>query len=428
MKLRKLARAIRFHPLIHLLATIRGNAKVCVFIEPLWGIPFNLIAPFTTLYMVALGVTDVQIGLILSVSMIVQVAFSFGGGIISDKLGRKTTTNLGDLLGWSLACLIWAVSQNFWFFLAAVLLNSFEQVNQTAWNCLLIEDADGKDILNIYTWITIAGLLSVFFAPVSGVLIGRFSLVPVMRVLYAVFCVTMLIKTWITVRYTTETRQGKIRREQTKGVSVWTMLREYRLLLPRIFRNRDTMQTLVIMVIVYITTMINNNFFGLYVNTVLGVPEQYLAVFPILRAAVMLVFLFVIQHQLQRLPLKIPMQLGLVLYVICQLLLIFSPRGRLFPVALFILLEATAFALVVPRKDSMLAMNVEPRERARTLALMTAFMIAFSSPFGYLCGVLSSVDRRLPFVLSALLYFIAIFVMARFQGREPETFDKPENG
>ena len=426
MKLKKLVQAIRFHPLIDLLATIRGNARVCVLIEPLWGIPFNLIAPFTTLYMVALGVTDVQIGLILSVSMVVQVAFSFGGGIIADKLGRKITTNLGDMLGWSLACLIWAVSQNFWFFLAAVLLNSFEQVNQTAWNCLLIEDADGKDILGIYTWITIAGLLAVFFAPISGMLIDRFSLVPVMRALYSIFCVTMLIKTWITIRYTTETRQGKLRREQTRGVSVWTMLREYRLLMPRIFHNRSTMQTLVIMVIVYITTMVSNNFFGLYVNTRLGVPERYLAVFPILRAVVMLVFLFGIQHLLQRFPLKIPMELGLVLYVICQLLLIFSPPGRLLPVALFILLEATAFALVIPRKDSMLAMNVEPKERARILALMTAFMIAFSSPFGYLAGLLSSVDRRLPFVLSAALYFIAIFVIARFQGKGPEDSGKSE--
>ena len=120
--------------------------------EPLWGIPYNLIAPFATLYMYTLGITDVQIGLILSVAMVVQFFFSFFGGILTDKLGRKATTMLGDFFGWCVACLVWAISDNFWLFLIAVIFNSFEQINQTAWYCLLIEDAEPKDLVGIYTW------------------------------------------------------------------------------------------------------------------------------------------------------------------------------------------------------------------------------------------------------------------------------------
>ena len=411
----RLSQSIRYHPLVDLLLTIKGNPKVCIVIEPLWGIPFNLIAPFTTLYMYAMGVTDIQIGIILSLAMVVQVAFSFFGGIVADKLGRKFTTMIGDFLGWSVPCLIWAVSQNFWFFLAAVLLNSFEQVNQTAWNCLLIEDANEKDILNIYTWITIAGLLAVFFAPISGILVGRFSLVPVVRILYLTFSITMLCKCIITYRFTTETTQGRVRREQTKNISVLKMVAEYKELIPLIFRNRATVQTLAIMVIIYITNMVNTNFFGLYINKSLEISERYLAFFPILRAVVMLLFMFAIQHRLQQISIKIPMQAGLVLYMLCQALLVFSPKGRLMPIVLFILLEAVANALVMPRKDSMLAMNVDPTERARIVALLTAFMIAFSSPFGYLAGLLSSLDRRLPFAFSALLYFAAMLVIYRYR-------------
>ena len=414
----KVLQAVKDHPLVDLLLNVRGNQRICIFIEPLWGIPFNLIAPFTTLYMYALGVDDIQIGLILSIAMIVQVVFSFFGGIIADKLGRKATTILGDFLGWSVACAIWAVSQNFWFFLAAVLFNSFEQVNQTSWTCLFIEDAKEKDILNLFTWITIAGLLAVFFAPISGVLVGRFSLVPVARVIYAIYSVTMLCKCIITWRYTTETTQGKIRKAETSGVSVWAMVGEYRHLIPMIFKSRATLQTLAIMVIVYITNMINTSFFGLYINQSLSIPEGYLAFFPILRAIVMLSFMFGIQHRLQRMSIKIPMQAGLLLYIACQALLIFSPKGMLLPIIAFTLLEAVANALVFPRKDSMLAMNVDPKERARIVALLTAFMIAFSSPFGYLAGLLSSLDRRLPFLFSAMLYVIAIVVIWGYRSRE----------
>ncbi len=418
MKKNKWVRTMRSHPLFDLLFTLKGNAKPLILIEPLWGIPYNLLAPFTTLYMVAMGVTDVQIGLILSIAMVVQVAFSFLGGIIADKLGRRTTTMLGDFFGWSVACFIWAISQNFWYFLIAVLMNSFEQINQTAWYCLLIEDSKEKDILNIFNWITIGGLVAVFFAPISGLLIGHFSLVPVIRVVYLSFSISMLIKVFITVRYTKETQQGMVRRQATKGVSVWKLVAEYKQLVPRIFHNKATMQTLAIMMIVYITGMINSNFFGLYVNLRLNIPEQYLAFFPILRAIVMIVFMFAIQHRLERLSLKIPMQAGLAIYVVCQMLLIFSPTGRILPVVLFTLLEAMANALVMPRKDAMQAMNVDPAERARIVALLTSFMIGFSSPFGYVVGLLSSIDRRLPFVLSSFLYLVAIMVISRFKERK----------
>ena len=65
----------RAHPLIQVLADNRGNPRTLVLIDPLWGVPYNLIAPFATLYMYTQGITDVQIGLILSVTMAVQVLF-----------------------------------------------------------------------------------------------------------------------------------------------------------------------------------------------------------------------------------------------------------------------------------------------------------------------------------------------------------------
>lgn len=156
---------IRKHPLIELLRNNKGNPRTLILMEPLWGIPYNLIAPFTTLYMYTQGITDILIGLILSIAMFVQVGFSFFGGIITDKLGRKFTTMLGDFFGWCVACLVWAISDSFWLFLIAVLFNSFEQINQTAWFCLLIEDAEPKDLLGVYTWVNIGGLVAIFFCP-----------------------------------------------------------------------------------------------------------------------------------------------------------------------------------------------------------------------------------------------------------------------
>ena len=96
MNLKAKASRLRQHPLIQVLARNKGNPRTLVLIEPLWGIPYNLISPFATLYMYTQGVTDVQIGLILSITMVIQVFFSFFAGILADKLGRKFTTMMGD--------------------------------------------------------------------------------------------------------------------------------------------------------------------------------------------------------------------------------------------------------------------------------------------------------------------------------------------
>lgn len=422
MNLKAKIRGLKEHPLVQVLANNGGNPRTLVLIEPLWGIPYNLITPFATLYMYTQGVTDVQIGLILSVTMVVQVFFSFFGGILADKLGRKFTTMMGDFFGWAMACLVWSVSHNFWLFLAAAVLNCFEQINQTAWYCLLIEDARPKDLVGLYTWVNIGGLVAIFFAPLSGLFVNSYSVVPVVRVLYFVFALTMVAKTIITFKFCHETKQGKIRMEETRNVSVFQMLGEYRHLIPGLLRNRGVLKAVAVSVILYIVNIVNTNFFSLYVTQRLGLSENLLAVFPILNAAVMLIFMVGIQHRISVAKFRVPLWIGLALYGVAALLLIFTPANNVGFVFLYVFVSAVAAALVNPRKDALLQLNINPQERARLNALIMASTIALSSPFGYLAGWLSSVDRRLPFAFTLVLFVIAMLVICRVQ--EPQVEEK----
>ena len=418
MNIKKRLGRLKYHPLIQVLGRNKGNPRTLVLIEPLWGIPYNLIAPFATLYMYTQGVTDVQIGLILSITMVVQVCFSFFAGILADKLGRKTTTMMGDFFGWGLACLVWAASQNFWLFLLAALLNCFEQINQTAWYCLLIEDADQRDLVGLYTWINIGGLVAIFFAPISGMLVSANSVVPVVRVLYVLFALTMMTKCFITYKFCHETRQGQVRKAETKGVSPFRMLGEYRQLIPMLLKNRAVVKAVAVSVLLYIANVVNTNFFSLYVTQRLGLSDNYLALFPILNAGVMLVFMVGIQHKLSALKFRAPLWAGLALYAVGALVLLLSPVGGLGFVLLNVFLTAVAASLVNPRKDALLQLNLDPQERARLNALIMASTVALSSPFGYLAGWLSSMDRRLPFGFMILLFLLAMAVVGRI--KEPQ--------
>ena len=414
-------KSITQHPLITLLKNNKGNPRALILMEPFWGIPFNLIAPFITLYMYLQGITDTHIGIILSIAMVFQVFFSFFGGIIADKFGRKMSTIVADFLGWTLACLVWAVSSNFWLFLIAALFNSFELINHTAWPCLLVEDADERDMVGIFTWINIGGLVAVFFAPLTGFLIQGFSLIPVIRVLYLTFAITMLLKSLLTYRYCNETKQGQRRMAETKSLSVKEMLAEYKLLIPSVLKNTDLLKIVSVNVIFRITMLVSATFFGLYVTRNLGISETYLAFFPILNAIIMLIFMIGLQHRLEKLKFRLPMWGGLVLLIAGHLLLILMPSGNIILIAIYVVLLAIANALIEPRRGALVQLYLDKEERARINALIVTFTIAFTAPFGYLIGFLSTLNPRFPFLLSLSLFIVAFFIVGQFN--EPQLED-----
>ncbi len=116
---------MKMHPLFTSLLTFKGNARGCVYPEPLNSIPYFLYIPYVSIYMLALGVSDSQIGLIVSISWAFQLLLALSSGVITDKLGRRRTTLVFDLISWALPALLSAVAQNFWFFLGAAVVNSF---------------------------------------------------------------------------------------------------------------------------------------------------------------------------------------------------------------------------------------------------------------------------------------------------------------
>jgi hypothetical protein len=61
--------------------------------------------------------------------------------------------------------------------------------------------------------------------------------------------------------------------------------------------------------------------------------------------------------------------------------------------------------------DSLIVMAVEPNERARTFSILFVIVIAFTSPFGWIAGQLSEINRTLPFVVNAGFYLLAFYLV-----------------
>jgi len=401
--------------LITTLKSLTGNPRGCVYTEPLWGIPFNLYAPYVSIYMVALGLSDKQIGLIVSISWSFQIILALLSGVITDKLGRRRTTLIFDILAWSVPALISAIAQNFWYFLAAAIINSVWQITHNSWTCLLVEDAEQDQLVDIYTWIHIANQLVGFAAPLAGLLIGVFTLVPTVRGLYVFAAIMFTLKAVITYLMTQETGQGKVRMHETRHQSIMNVFREYSGVLQDLLRAPQTLYTAGIMLIISISNVITGSFWGIIVTEKLHIPAQNLAIFPFIRSAVILFYFFMVMPHFNKMHFKLPLMTGFLGFCISQLLLITAPdRGYLFLIA-SVFLEACCFATISPLVDQMVVLTIDQKERARIQSILYVGIILITSPFGWIAGNLSALDKSLPFILNIAM-FAAGAVLAYLAG------------
>jgi MFS family permease len=409
------------HPLVKTLRDLRGNVRGCVYTEALWGIPFNLYAPYVSVYMLALGLSDSEVGLITSVGLAFQVFWTLMSGVITDKLGRKRTTLIFDLISWSIPTLIWALAQNFTYFLVAAFVNAVWRVTSNSWQCLMVEDTDPEILVDVWSWIYIAGLLAAFVSPLTGLLIDQFSLVPTMRGLYLLAFVMMTAKFVIMNRMVTETQPGLVRMKATRDQPLFSGLKEYPQVMRGILRAPATLVTAALMIILSISRTINGTFWSILVTQELRIPEQHLAIYPFARSMAMLLFFFLLMPKIRQMEARLPMLVGYMGFVMSQLILINAPVKSYGWVLVATLLEACSLPLIATLLDKLIVLNVDPAERARIMAILYAVVIVFTSPFGWIAGKLSEIDRGLPFVINVVIFIaggLIVLFAGRLEGRE----------
>lgn len=400
------------HPLIVTLRELRGNPRVTVLTEVMFGIPYNLFTPFFSVYMLALGVTDQQIGSIASLGLLIQIFSALLSGAIVDKFGRRLTLLLCDLLSWAVPCLIWATAQDMRYFVAAAVLNSFWRISHTAWTCLMVEDAEERHLVHIWTWIMIFAVCSAFFTPLGGWFVGRFGLVSAVRGLFLFGALMLAAKAAVLYIYSHETARGIQRMAETKEQSLLSLMGEYRNVFGQILHSRPLLAALMLMVIINIYSTISGSFWGVLFTSKLGFSDSEISIYVALRSIVMTICFFLLGSRLTN-PrrFRLPLWTGFIAFFISQLILVFMSPRAIALLILSVLLEAVASALVNPMTESLLSLALETKERARISAMVYVALIVLISPFGWIAGQLSAIDRALPFTLNMVLFALgALFV------------------
>ena len=405
------------------ITSLKGNPRACVYTEPLWGLSMNLCMPYLSVYMLALGLSDTRVGFLVTINTLSQMVFSFLSGPITDKMGRRKATAVFDVLAWCIPSLIWWRAEGFWFFLAAALVNGTNGVTTNSWHCLLVEDAEKKQITKIYSVVMACGQLSAVFAPISAILISRLTLVPAIRILFVNAFVLMLLKVVILYLASRETGIGGLRLCETKGKNIFQLAGGYGGVIRIILQSRGTVFSIIIAALAWIVSTINGTFWQIIANKKLLVPEAALPLFNVFRSLLAIVFLFFVIPRITKGLLKVPLLLAFAAYFTGQSLLIMTPvEGALkYPlICVSLVFDGFGLGMLGMLSESLIALHVNPGERARIMAIRYMFIMIATAPFAWIGGFLSDISRNLPFALNLGLLAAGFFATLFYYGKKED--------
>jgi Na+/melibiose symporter-like transporter len=276
----------------------------------------------------------------------------------------------------------------------------------------MVEDAEERHLVHIWTWIMIFAVCSAFIAPLGGWLVGHFGLVPAVRGLFLFGFVVLTAKFVVLYIYSHETVRGVQRMEETRQRSLFSLLGEYRSVFNQLLHSRPILAALSFMVITNIYTTVSSSFWAVLFTSKLGFSNSEISTYVAVRSIVMTICFFLIGPRLTNVRrFQLPLWIGFFALFISQLLLVVMPPRAVPLLVVSVMLEAVAASLVSPMTESLLALSMESAERARVSAMVYVALIVLISPFGWVAGQLSALDRSLPFALNMLLFALGIVVV-----------------
>jgi MFS family permease len=405
---------------------VQGNSRAVLLMQPFWAIVSNLINPYLTLYMLGVGVTSAQVGQISAVGMVAGTVIAVFAGWITDRMGRRLANAFGDLICWVLACLIWGLSQNVVWFIAAACANSFMRISGVAWNCSLNEGTPPEHRMTIYWWLNVVATLAAFVTPLMSLLINPLGLVAAMRWVLLCSSGVLVVSTVIRYRMMRELLVGRERKEAARKESPLAAVQAYIPMLKLIFSQPTLIIFILLRTLYYVQVGVKGAFLPIAVVKGLGFANGTIGTLNFVTGGVMLLAQLLLLPMLRTLSTEKTLTFSMLTQIASMLMLVFSPVNSFFLLILSTVLSAGATVITAILVDTSLANALPDLERAQLLSMVTVLTVAISAPFMWLGGVLSSVSGigpRLPLALITVLFAVCLALLW-ISGRMKKTHSK----
>ncbi|HBF39022.1 MAG TPA: hypothetical protein DDW50_17105 [Firmicutes bacterium] len=391
---------------------LHGNTRVSVIFEPLWGIPYSLYTFYFGLYMKDRGISDQQIGFLIAIGFIASIFFSAIAGIVTDSMGRRRTTVICDLIAWPVALIIYLISNNFWVFAIAQVINSLSKISAVSWNLMLIEDAAPEQQIAAYNLINTINISVGIFTPLAGIIVKELGILSGERIIlvFAVISMTIMIlgrnyhyrETGVGLQILKERKHGSHHQKRRFDMALFKILLQK----PLVF----TVLCCSILFNAYIPIgTYTSLYYAPFLTEVLRLDKSAIAVLGGVSAAVMFVIFVLIIPRCSHLNRYLWMAGGILLQILALALFITLPAGNFAAAFLAVAAFAIGYGLSKPFIDAVLAEVTSGTERAAIFAVHNTAVAVFSAIFGFLSGFLYSLSP-------ALLYILSIGILAVCMG------------
>ncbi len=394
--------------------------------EPLWGIPFVLFNFYLSLYMKELGVTDKQLGYIISLGYIAGTFFSLISGAVTDKLGRKKTTLIFDMISWPLTALIYFFSNSFVMFAFAALTHSFVRIVSVSFNMMLIEDADQEQRVAAFNMLNIINIATGVIIPFAGILVNAYGVIISERIFLGFAVISMTAMFILRNHLYTETAVGQqILEERRKNPTPVHLKNILPIKAVKTFKGNPKA---IIAAMIYILFFIyiplgtfNSLYFAPFMTEVLGLDKSIISILGGVYSGVMFfIFVFIIPVASKKDHSR-NMLLGLAIQATALTMLILIPAGSMIATILCIALYAVGFGVFRPFVDSMLAEVSEGTERATIYSFLNTITCIITALIGFISGSIYILNPRLIYVASICILLANMVLVSLYRKLRAET-------
>ncbi|MCR2804489.1 MFS transporter [Paenibacillus soyae] len=402
---------------------LKGNSRGCLAFEPLFLIPYSMFATYATIYMSELGLSETQIGWVTTLTLVVQVFSSFLSGYLTDRMGRKAALLTFDLLSWSVGTLLWAVSQNFWFFAAAAIINGFQRVPHTAFYCLLVEDTEPRERTYVFTVLQVIGVIGGLFAPLGGLLVHHYGMVTGVRIMYVLAFVLMTAQ-FLGRHYTTrETEMGLRKKREARELGLNASLRDYLATIRAVLADRGLLLMFGVYILFNFQMTVKGTYLSLFLADELGMAEDWISLVPAVSSVVMLLVLWQVIPRIPERLMNRTMLWGFILSAVSNAILALTPTGAMGWIVASTVLAAGATMITAPYLESAVANAIDDERRAKMFAVLSVLVLLAVSPSGIIGGWAYSVDPQIPIwlVTAAFLLSIPLLLAGARRSKEANT-------
>ena len=400
-----------------LFVKVQGNARIIVLTEGGAAVSFEWYQTYISVYMVALGVTAMQIGWLESVLIFTQVISTLLGGYFADRFGRKRVLVVFDILCWGVPMFLYAIARNPWYFLLGRFINGFVYFVIPSFQCLFVEDVPPEHrsaVFGLLQFLTSAARL---LAPVAGLLVAALGLIPAGRAIMATVMVSSVAIAIVRQFTLEETTMGRERMSTTAGIRPGELIRQYRAAIRLMLVNRQVMTFMMTRNLLRFTMVMWSTYSAIYLidGRGIGLAESTVALFPFISALVTMGMILLVAGRLQGQHVFSNLVVGQLVGIVAAIFFILSPAGTIWWAVLWAVANAVSVALFRPANESYWANIIGDHERALVFSASGALMSLFSLPAGPLAGALYTLVPRGPFVLGILLQAIALAMTWRLR-------------